>query len=236
MTAADLINSSARLIGTLASGEVLTNTEAQDALSSLNQLLDTWSTESLLIYSLIEDDLTLVGSQQSYQMGTGAADFNTARPLKIENAFLRTVNGSTNYDIPLEIINDDQWANIGVKNVSSAIPLKLYVKYTYPNATLQFWPLPSGSKTLVLFSWKPLSSFTSLTTTVSLPPGYVRALRYALAIEIAPEYGRSLDPVVIAMAEESKAAIKRMNNKPLYLSTDDALSGGRAGFNWLTGQ
>ena len=89
--------------------------------------------------------------------------------------------------------------------------------------------------TLVLDSWKPLSTLAALTTSLSLPPGYERALRYALALELAPEYGRQVSEIVMAAAVESKAAIKRMNIAPAYLQVDDALRARPAAWNWMTG-
>jgi len=46
-TAIDLINSSARLAGILASGETLTSDEANDALNVLNDVLEGWSTGTI---------------------------------------------------------------------------------------------------------------------------------------------------------------------------------------------
>jgi hypothetical protein len=48
-------------------------------------------------------------------------------------------------------------------------------------------------------------------STFSLPPGYGRALRYNLAVELASEFGAALDPTVSAIAQSSKADLRQLN-------------------------
>ena len=50
-TAGDLINSSLRLIGQLAEGEVPSAATSQDALTAFNQMIDSWNTERLAVFS-----------------------------------------------------------------------------------------------------------------------------------------------------------------------------------------
>ena len=50
-TAGDQINAALRLIGQLAEGETPSAATSQDALVALNQMLDSWSTERLAVYS-----------------------------------------------------------------------------------------------------------------------------------------------------------------------------------------
>lgn len=233
--ALDLINSSMRLIGVLASGETLSANEATDALSTLNDMLGIWSNESLLIYARTNESFTLTPNQQSYTMGSGG-NFNTTRPQKIENASITISNGSESYDVPVELTNQDEWAEIQVKGISSGIPTRLFPLYTYPLATIYLWPLPNAANKLTLWSWKTLSNIPAISTAVDLPPGYSKAMKYNLALELAPEYGRPVDPIVLAEASESKAALKRMNARPQYLAMDEAVLAPRAGFNWLTGE
>jgi hypothetical protein len=136
----------------------------------------------------------------------------------------------------MEIINENQFAQIFVKSVSSTIPLWLYSDGASPNTNINLWPVPQQNSQLVLYSLKPLTQFATLNDSIVLPPGGNRMLRFNLAVEIAPEYGKNeLDPKITTIAEASKANFKRANQKPLYMSTDDALSGPRGSFNWLTG-
>jgi hypothetical protein len=86
----------------------------------------------------------------------------------------------------------------------------LYCDYAYPNAAISLSPRPTGG-TLEVSSYTPLTQFASLATTIALPDGYERALTYALALELAPEYGRPIDQAVMGVAGESKQAITALN-------------------------
>lgn len=234
-TARDLINSSFRLIGVLAGGETASAQEMNDALATLNDMIDSWSNERLTIFNVAPETFPLVPAQQTYTMGTGG-DFDTARPLKIENAKIQVVtNGQTN-EYPLQISNQDQWADIRIKTVTTSLPSILYMDGAYPLQNLNLWPIPSVANSIILYSWKPLSDFSTLNTVASLPPGYSKALRYNLAIELAPEYGKQADQSVVAGAIEGKENIKRANITPRYMATDSALQDYRKPFNWLTGE
>ncbi len=235
-TGNDLIASALRLIGVLASGESPSAEESINGLDSFNMMLDTWSTQNLLIPSKTFESLALVVNQQAYQMGTGAPDFNTVRPQKIENINFQQISGSTTLEIPIEIINQDQWAAIAIKTITSNLPTRMWPQYLYPYAILNFWPVPSVSGNVIVWSWKPLVNVSTLNTTLSVPPGYIRALRYNLGVELAPEYGKTLDPVVAANAIESKSSIKRMNTPITLLGIDPGVLPKKSTWNWFTGE
>lgn len=235
-TAQDIISSSLRLIGVLASGESLPANEATDGLNSLNDMIDSWSTNNLLIPNKTKESFTLTGGKQTYTMGTsGSPDFSTSRPMWIENMTVQQSSGSSTLDIPVDIITEDQWAAIPVKQTQSAYPLYCYTDGAYPNLNLNFYPVPSGSVAVVIYSAKPLSQLATLTTALSLPPGYQRAVRYALALELAPEYGRAVPEDVSAKAAAAIADIKRVNHRPKYMRTDEALGQKPSVFDWRTG-
>ncbi len=236
MTGLDLINSSLRLLGVLASGEAASSTEANDALQALNDMIDSWTNQSLLIFENIPETFPLVVNQQSYQWGTGAADFNSPRPQKLVNVVWQQVSATTTLELPVEIINKDQWAAISIKQITSNIPTRCWLENSFPNATFLIWPIPAVSGNIVIYSWKPLVEIALLTTTISLPPGYQRALRYNLALELAPEYGRQVDPLIEAHAVEAKANIKKMNSKVLLMTCDPATLNKRSTWNWYIGE
>lgn len=236
MTARELITSAMRLSGILAQGEVPSSNEANDALSSLNDMIDTWSNEQLLIPAKAYETFPLVVGQQTYLMGSGASDFNTTRPQFIEDINFQQVSSNPPYELPIKILNQNQWASITTKTLTSNFPTKMWPQYTYPHATLRFWPIPNISVNVVIWSWKTLSTLTTLDTALSVPPGYNKALRYNLAVELGPEYGKSLDPIIIAHATESKAVLKRMNSRVDLLGVDSGLLQQKSSFNWYTGE
>jgi len=200
-------------IGALALEETPTDAEAAACLRALNNLLETWNTEELMIYNVTPHVFSYVANQQSYTIGTGG-DFNVPRPVKIEGAFNRG-NASTpsEFDIPIYVTeNPDEYSSIISKRIATVLPLVVYDNGDYPLKTLYFWPIPTDTTYApVLWYWTPVSSFATTSDTVSLPPGYQRALQKNLALEICPAFAAAPSQLLGAQAMESKAQIKRIN-------------------------
>jgi hypothetical protein len=211
----------------------MASNEGEDGLSSLNDMIDSWSNENLLINTKVREVFPLVAAQSSYTMGP-TGNFNTTRPLKIELALMQ--DAGTLIETPVEIFTKEQFASISLKTLTSNDPQYIYPTGSYPLETVHVWPVPTEANNLVLYSWKPLATLANLSTEFSLPPGYGRALKYNLALELAPEYGRAVPELVAMIAAESKANIKRMNSKPNYLLVDKSLISNGSGFNWMTGE
>lgn len=240
MTGNDLVGRALKLIGAIAAGETATSDEAADAFSRLNDLLDDWGAERLTVFSVTRNTpYTLTSGTASYTIGTGGS-MNIARPVWIENVGLIIDSGaSTLTELPIRLFTNDEWAAIRQKSLQSALSQGIWYDYTWSAGLARIfpWPIPNvGTTQLVLYTPTALVQFADQTSTdYTFPPGYARALRYNLAVELAPEWGRPLDPVVAAIAAESKATIKRANIRIQALRCDPALlrSGGGA-YNWRT--
>lgn len=228
MTGRDLVTASLRLIGVIAPGESLPADEATDALAAINRMLGGWSTEGLLIHANTREQFSLTSDDGSYTMGA-SGDFSTTRPMEILEAFIRSEAFSPALDYPpLKHLSLSEWSAIHQKEAGTGIPHSFYEDGGYPLRTLYLYPEPSASLYLVIHSKKQLTEIATLDTSLSLPPGYERALVYNGALELSPEYGKVVPDVVAMIAMESKAGVKRMNIQPAYLRCDDALvpSGG----------
>jgi hypothetical protein len=233
-TARELIEGSLRLLNVLATGETSSNEEAVDSLAALNDMMDSWAAEGAFVHATVREEFSLVAGTASYTLGSGAT-FSTTRPIEIVAATIET-QGSSPQEYLLELLTAQQWADVTDKAATSDVPSKLYVEGTFPNDTLNFWPVPSATNKLALYSRKPLTRFASLSTSVSLPPGYSRALRYNLAVELAPEFGRSPAAEVVAIAAESKANIFRKNLEPVYMDPELPAGMARGASIWRVGE
>lgn len=231
MTGADIIVGALRLIGALASGETPSAGESIDAQSVLNDIIESWANEGLMINSRTIETFPLVAGQQTYTMGP-SGNFNTTRPTQIQECGLQY----NNIELPLAIKNMEEWSNILIKSTLSNIPQRLYTDGAFPLLNLLFWPVPSQANGVVIYSLKPLASITNLSAVLTLPPGYAKCLRYSLAAELSPEYGKPLDSVIAGIATESKAQIQRQNTQPVYMKGDATGLTTRKPFNWLTGE
>jgi hypothetical protein len=57
-----------------------------------------------------------------------------------------------------------------------------------------------------------MAQFASLDQTINLPEGYEAGLRFNLAVNLAPEYGRPIDQTVIGNAQNFKASLVQLNS------------------------
>lgn len=217
-TARDLLRRTFSLIGVLAEGEPLSANQLQDGLLVFNEMLSSWSTENLIIFQRSREEFAAPSGNAAPTMGPTPSTFVTTRPVEIES--IKAKNGSIEYDVP--VINFERWSNIGDKAQTGTVLSYVFPNYGETAVTLNLWPVPSANITLDIYSRKALTTFTA-DTTVDLPPGYARAIRYNLAIELCSEYGRSASAEIVTIAKESKAFIKRLNNKPDVMVVDPAL-------------
>lgn len=207
-SALDIITSAMRKSGILTKSETPDGDEGADGLEMLNDLIDSWSTESLLIVSRTLVTHTLTGGDGEYTIGSGG-DINTSRPTYISAAY----TSQATLDYHLDIIDDERYARIVQKTTGSDIPLFLNYTNGYPLGTIKLWPVPASAYTLNLLTEKPITTLASLATTVDFAPGWKRALIYNLAEELAPEYGQPVSADIARIAKQSKTAIKRAITK-----------------------
>ena len=83
---------------------------------------------------------------------------------------------------------------------------------TFPNITLTVYPVPSRQLEFHFISVQTLANPATLETNLEFPPGYLRAFRYNLALELAPEFGVEPSSEVRRVAMYSKRNLKRINN------------------------
>ena len=212
-TALECIIGAMKLIGVLYKNETPSSDEANDGLIALNDMLNSWSNDDLITFSYALEAFTLTGGI-SYTIGNGG-QFNTSRPINIADSVIRVGN----IDYPVEAISQVQYQKyVALKSLTSTIPQFMTYDNGFPLGTIKFYPATLNG-TLYLQSNKPLGTYTSLTDIVSLPVGFVKAIKYNLALELAPQYGIEPTQIILRQAQLSLGAIKRAttSNSPMPL-------------------
>lgn len=235
-TVQDLIRLALLSVGVIGQNQNPSAADAKDALLILNGMVSMWRLQSLMAYSIQRNVFTYPSLKQSYTLGPGG-DFDMPRPVKIERAGVILPGTSNDTELPVEIVDFDSWGRITVKNIASPIVEKIWPDYAFPLTNLNFWPYPNATQQLALYTWGALSSFPSLNTQLVLPDGYEGALRYNLACELAPNYGKDLPAKIEQLAIDYKAAIKTINDqlRDVLMACDAGiLTRGRT-FNFYTG-
>jgi hypothetical protein len=232
-SAGDLINGALRLLGVLAEGETPSAETSADALNAMNQMIDSWNTERLSIFSTQDQVFNWAPSAISRTLGP-TGDFVGNRPILLDDAtYFR--DPSTNVSFGIKIINQQQYDGIAVKTVTSTYPQVLWINMTYPNVEMYIYPVPTRTLEWHFISVEELTQPATLATDIALPPGYLRAFRYNLACEMAPEFGVEPSPQVRRIAMVSKRNIKRINNPDDIMSLPYSLVATRQRFNVYAG-
>ena len=232
-TAGDQINGALRLIGQLAEGETPSAATSQDALTAMNQMLDSWSSERLSVFSTQDQVFTWTQGLISRTLGP-TGDFVGNRPVQVDDStYFR--DPANNISFGIKIINQQQYDGIAVKTVTSTYPQVLWINMDMPNIHMYIYPVPTKALEWHFISVTELVEPATLITDLVIPPGYLRAFRFNLACEIAAEFGVEPPPQVQRIAMSSKRNIKRINNPDDVMSLPYSIVATRQRFNIFSG-
>lgn len=232
-TAGDQINGALRLLGILAEGETPSAATSQDALTALNQMIDSWNTERLSVFSTQDQVFSWPPNVLSRTLGP-TGDFVGNRPVLLEDSsYFKDPSSGISYGI--KFINQQQYNGIAVKTVTSTYPQVIWVNMTYPDVEMYVYPKPTKVLEWHFVSVEELTKPATLATTLHFPPGYLRAFKYNLACEIAPEFGVEPSPTVSRIAMTSKRDLKRINNPDDIMSLPYSIVGTRQRYNIFAG-
>ena len=187
-TVLDVITNALEMTGIKSGMMNLSGSDATAARKRINGILSRWNVDQQHSYAVGEINFPLVAAQQQYTIGSGG-DFNTTRPIKIQDAFVRD---SANVDYPVAIIGVEDWNSIAVKNITSDYPNYLWYNPVNPLGEINIYAVPSSTYTLYLNVLTGFTAYTSTGTTVVLPEGYEELLTLELAIGMCSYYGNPI--------------------------------------------
>jgi hypothetical protein len=231
-TAGQQIERALRLLGVLAEGETPSAATSQDALMALNQMIDSWQTERLSVFSTQDQIFTWPAGLISRTLGP-SGDFVGLRPILLDDSTY--FRAPTNVSYGIKFINQQQYNGIAVKTVTSTYPQVMWVNMTFPDIEMYVYPRPTQDLEFHFVSVEELNNPANLSTILYYPPGYLRAFTYNLAMEFAPEFGVEPSPQVQRIAMTSKRDLKRINNPDDVMALPYALVANRQRFNIYAG-
>lgn len=322
-TTRQLITAAARLISIVQSPEPLTDDFMNIAVAAFDQMIDSWSADRLMVYSIQPYTFATNGGQKTYLLGpgnpiltlgtivggsgyvndsytsvpltggsgTGAVanivvasgavtsvtissvagsggfgykvgdvlsasntnlggsgvnftcqvatigpgDWNVIRPFKIEQMYVRLSLSPQYVDLPVTKLTDAQYAAIAVKDVPSTFAFNFFDDGYFPLRTIYLWPVPTGTQTMTLWLREPLVDLIDLDAPISYPPGYERAFRFCLAVELAAEFGKTVPPEVLGVALKAKEQLASLNSVPQFMTTDGGVNAQRRSWTYITG-
>jgi len=212
-TALTLITDALVDLGVLSDDETPSASQAVGGLRKLNNMIDAWNIENLMVYGAMPYVLPLVAGQNAYTIGP-SGNLNIPRPATVESVYLRdnTQPVSNQLDLPLYMYNDMEWQEVGFKGQTATYPNNgVWINQSFPLLVANFDPIPSTSQYSAVFWVSGLISTLGINDVVTLAPGYKRALTSNLAIELAPSYGVEVSSATVKIAQDSIEKLKIKN-------------------------
>jgi hypothetical protein len=190
----------------------------------LNMMLDEWNATGLAVYSVARSTFGLSLGIGSYSIGPGGT-LGGLRPVKIDAWSAQSIGGGSEGGKPVDAATfaserakiDSAAEALGLMPLTFASLLALKIKLlnydaAFPTGNIHIYPLPAANgMTLDLWMWYQFTQVTNFALDIVFPPGYLKAILYNLAIDLAPKFGRPLDPAIVRVADQCKQALGATN-------------------------
>jgi hypothetical protein len=186
----------------------------------------TWSKIRERLFFVPAASYTLLANVGAYQIGPGAAQYNTTpgvytRPLFIQSAQVVVGNARK---WPVNILTRPQWDILQTQTLTDPDgPTDLFYDFNHPIATIYLAPIPgsaggaiwNAAQQLILSQWNPLKVFQpgdeALNVEDFYPESYLLALRKGLAIQLCDAYGRQVTQQLLGVFQGAIQAIEKDN-------------------------
>lgn len=191
ITRDELIKAAFRLIGVGHRGESVPADEINDASEALNIMLKAWQADGLQLWKREEASITLSAGTSTYTLGpTGSIVMQ--RPLRILEAVRRD---SSNIDVPINKLSWNEYYGLSNKT-STGIPVSYYYDPQLDNGRFTVWQVPTATEaaeyTIEIVYHLPFEDMDNSTDNFDCPVEWLQAIKFGLALDLAPEYGVDL--------------------------------------------
>jgi hypothetical protein len=162
---------------------------------------------------------------------TVPGDLPIPRPLRITHGFTRF----NALDFTLDVAETEtQYTELLYKAQPGPWPTVAWYNNQFPYGLLNAYQTPGNGAELHLFTDTILSNLT-LNQIIVMPHGYSRMLKLLLMREISIEYGYTLSPLALKLADEASAFVKALNARPPAVSRYDRelVRGNRPDGGWV---
>jgi hypothetical protein len=188
-----------------------------------DDMVRTWSKIRERLFFVPAAQYTLLAGIGAYQIGPGAAQYNTTpgvytRPLFIQSAQVVVGNARK---WPVNILTRPQWDILQTQTlVDPDGPTDLFYDFNHPIATIYLAPMPGGllwnaAQQLILSQWNPLKVFQpgdeALNVEDYYPESYLLALRKGLAIQLCDAYRMQVSQQLLGVFQGAIQAIEKDN-------------------------
>lgn len=179
LTRDDIILAALSKLGAVAIGSSPTSAQTVRAASSLNAIVKSLHNYGVYLWEATAGNFTVTTSQTTaYAIG--------ADVVAIDNAYVR-VSG---YDTPIKLSTLEEFMVLSDKDQTGQ-PTMIRQELTLSGLDTYVWPTGVTGTTYTIYftQYKKLQDFDAGSDDMALPTYWTQALIYALAFDLAPEYG-----------------------------------------------
>lgn len=222
MAVLDIVTNALAEINVYAQGEAPSQADAMFSFTKLNVLMDAWSAIRPFASSLSFLQFLFTPNLAPHTIGPSGTFVMAQRPTRLEGAMVILNNVNPPVNTPITIRDAEWWKNQPLPGQLSSFPTDVYYDPTFPNGTLNFWPVAQTAWGVLLETWGLIAQFASLNSIFSMPPGYQMAIELTLAEYLAKPFGATADADLIRRAAKARAAVLSLNTQPPRIETMDS--------------
>ena len=191
LTRDEILDSSARVTGYLAAGEVLSAEDKTNRSQALNIMVKNWARKGLALWVTDTVEIPLVAGDYDYTIGPSGSDITADRPLRIlDSSFVRDPDGN---DIQLRQLARSDY-NIRSPKGQAGVPVDFYYDPGRDYGTLYLLNVPATSGyTFHAQTQRQFFDMVAGSDNFDFPAEWLLPLKWGLAAEMGLEDGVELD-------------------------------------------
>ncbi len=211
MTVQSFLNLVMRDLQVIYSGQGPSSDQSNEAFSTLNEILASWSFEGLLVPTHAVTQFALTSGTNLYTLGVGATWVTAALPIKVKGA-ISSLTGIQKGMAVMPMGEFEMSIDNGI-GVAAVLPSKMGIDNSAPMRNVILWPTPNNSSAVVQLSyWMPLTAFATLGDSVAFAlPAFELAVRNELTLRLADMYHMPVTQIMLQNAQSSKMALTRID-------------------------
>ena len=195
-----VINGALRALGVLRAGDSVENdpTLEADCAEALNLMLKSWQNLGIQLWTRKQQTVPFTTATSSVNFKTPGGGVNIAPPLRIIDAYRK----DTSSDVPMTLLSRLDYDQLSNK-ASNGVPTQFFYDYQATEGTLYVWPAASSNTNIVVTYHKPFDDMDSNVDSLDFPQSWQEAVKWNLAMRLAPEFGRQVTQEIAILATQT---------------------------------
>lgn len=216
-----LNNAAARILQVSPGGGISGN-QLAFWVDGFSEVVRSMSGDRSLLFFVPDVQYTLVNAKESFEIGPGAADFDTTggaytRPVFVESVRVKVGNARR---FPLNMCTEQEFAVSPWRNATHPDgPTDFYYASGIPKATFNFAAQALAGQICWVSQWNPLREFDLTETNLLMedyyPNEYIRMLQLGLGVHQCSAYGKTAPQELVADLQAASQIVRDLNNTRL---------------------